>query len=487
MTRSVVWHLFGSLLALSSIAGILWWVSKLSRSCAVLLGTGILLRACLGLTLFCISYYHLPIAEDLQSGGGFWEVAPDARTYYRRAVIAADEGMATIRWHRGSPVYVVLLAQWMRLVGQNPLAGLFMNIVAYACMSGLVVARFRPERPDNRWPCLLTIGSYTFSPALLIHGSQPLKDELFVYVVGLTLLAASVFLPALIEGRKRIGIRAALIALAALCTAMYVIVGIRAYYALTVWAVIATVLTAGGFRQRLTRLPRYSGAAVAVLVLLWMPYAVGAPTAAYSELINPHTVWTSGVASLPSVVRSRLSGARGKFEMAAGGTNLAGVPPTPAPSDTDEAGFDAGHAPLASQHSTAGRVVFGVAALLTPMSLMRALGLVNFSGGRGLLFIADFDTVFLDATILAALLLLARRFTLVKHNWIFALTTALVGVVIAVLLGYVVTNYGTLFRLRLIAAMPLWLLPLAATDHELIERAVQPGPTVAAEGVRLRK
>jgi hypothetical protein len=42
---------------------------------------------------------------------------------------------------------------------------------------------------------------------LLIHGSQPLKDELFVYVVGLALLAASVFLPALVEGAKRIGPR----------------------------------------------------------------------------------------------------------------------------------------------------------------------------------------------------------------------------------------------------------------------------------------
>ena len=30
----------------------------------------------------------------------------------------------------------------------------------------------------------------------------------------------------------------------------------------------------------------------------------------------------------------------------------------------------------------------------------------------------------------------------------------------AVLVGYVVTNYGTLFRLRLLAVVPFWLLPL---------------------------
>ena len=71
-----------------------------------------------------------------------------------------------------------------------------------------------------------------------------------------------------------------------------------------------------------------------------------------------------------------------------------------------------------------------------------------------------------------------------KRNWTFALTTVLVGGLTAVMLGYVVTNYGTLFRLRLIAAMPMWLLPLAATDHAPGERAIPPGPTIGA-AVRL--
>jgi hypothetical protein len=473
MTGSLVWHLFGSILALSSIAAILWWVSKRSRACAGLIGTGIALRACLGLTLFCISYYQLPIAQDLQSGGGYWKHAPDAQLYYRAAVKAADQGLATVRWYRGSPEFVVLLALWMRLVGQNPVAGLFLNIAAYACMSGLVVARFRPQRRDHLWPCLLTIGCYTFSPALLIHGSQPLKDELFVYVVGLGLLAASVFLPALIEEGKRIGLGAALVALAALCTAMYVIAGIRTYYGLTLWAVLAMVLLAGGFRQRLTRLLPYSGAAIAVLVVLWMLYAFGATTAAYRELINPHTVWTSGVARLPAVVGSRLSGFRSAFELSGGGTNLGdATAPTPAPADTGEPEIAAGGAPVLAPSSPVRRVVFGMAVFLTPISLMRAMGLVDFSGGRGLLLIADLDTLFVDATLVAMLMLLARRFALVRRNWIFALTAALVGGVTAVLLGYVVTNYGTLFRVRLTAVMPFWLLPFAAIDHAFGEGAM---------------
>lgn len=184
-------------------------------------------------------------------------MATDARTYYRMASIAAEQGMATIPRDRGSPEFVVLFALWMRLIGQSPMAAFAMNIVAYTCMSGLVVARFRPKRRGHEWPCLLVMVSYTFSPALLLHGSQPLKDELFVYIVGLALLGASVFLPRMIDGAKSvIRPRAAWFAFVAVGAALYMIAGIRVYYALILWAALAAVFVVGGFRQPLTRLLR---------------------------------------------------------------------------------------------------------------------------------------------------------------------------------------------------------------------------------------
>ena len=104
------------------------------------------------------------------------------------------------------------------------------------------------------------------------------------------------------------------------------------------------------------------------------------------------------------------------------------------------------------------------------------------------MLITDIDTIFLDLTMVAALALLATQFKHVKRNWAFALTAVLVGGVTAVLLGYVVTNYGTLFRLRLLAAMPIWLLPLAATDDEFVEPAspshVTTAPAVSLPSVR---
>src|SRR5204862_7518742 len=115
-------HLLGSLLAVCAIVAILRWVSKRSTRCFALVGTGVILRACLGLALFWISYYQLPIAHSLQSGGGFWEGAPDARNYYRLASIAAEHGISTVSWERGSPGFVISLVLWMRLVCQRPAA-----------------------------------------------------------------------------------------------------------------------------------------------------------------------------------------------------------------------------------------------------------------------------------------------------------------------------------------------------------------------------
>lgn len=146
------------------------------------------------------------------------------------------------------------------------------------------------------------------------------------------------------------------------------------------------------------------------------------------------------------------------------------VPPTAANAPTSENGGPSTWQSI----STSRRVVFGIVALAVPMSLTRALGLVRFPGGRGLLLISDIDTIFLDMTIFAGLVLVATQFRRVKRNWSFALTALLVGGVTAVLLGYVVTNYGTLFRLRLIAAMPFWLLSLAVIDDDLVEAALRP-------------
>jgi hypothetical protein len=104
------------------------------------------------------------------------------------------------------------------------------------------------------------------------------------------------------------------------------------------------------------------------------------------------------------------------------------------------------------------RTVRGWAVMFVPITILRALSFVSFTGGRGLLLITDLDTLVMDAGIIASLLLLLRRN---QHHGsqpvaIFALVLAALTLVS---MAYVVTNYGTLFRLRLLAAAPIWALP----------------------------
>jgi hypothetical protein len=96
--------------------------------------------------------------------------------------------------------------------------------------------------------------------------------------------------------------------------------------------------------------------------------------------------------------------------------------------------------------------------MFLPITVLRALSFASFTGGRGLLLITDLDTLVMDAGMIASLLVLLRATQQVGSRpvAIFALVLA---VLTMVSMAYVVTNYGTLFRLRLLAVTPMWVLP----------------------------
>ena len=107
----------------------------------------------------------------------------------------------------------------------------------------------------------------------------------------------------------------------------------------------------------------------------------------------------------------------------------------------------------------------GLGLIFVPVSLLKALSIVEFSGGRGLLAITDVDTLFMDLTIAAVILVLLRRRSAVRDRLPYVCFAATLAIVTSVLMAYIVTNYGTLFRLRLMAAAPIWLLPLALSNR----------------------
>ncbi|HEV7487115.1 MAG TPA: hypothetical protein VGQ65_15665 [Thermoanaerobaculia bacterium] len=106
------------------------------------------------------------------------------------------------------------------------------------------------------------------------------------------------------------------------------------------------------------------------------------------------------------------------------------------------------------------RLVTGVAAVVLPRSLGEQLGLFHIGGGQGLFWFTEIDTILFDFIILCAVIAVASHGLLSWRSpllWLLAVITVLAGVP----LGYIITNYGTLFRLRAMVFVGLALIPLA--------------------------
>lgn len=128
--------------------------------------------------------------------------------------------------------------------------------------------------------------------------------------------------------------------------------------------------------------------------------------------------------------------------------------PQPAPSQPAPA-------PIVLPASTNARLTSGAVAVLIPRTIASNLGLVDIRGGKGLLWFTDLDTVFFDLVVLTALGFLLfhfRRATPRNPTFWFL---ALLALFLAGPLIYTVTNFGTLFRLRMMVYTAVALIPLA--------------------------
>nr|MDQ3282314.1 nuclear transport factor 2 family protein [Acidobacteriota bacterium] len=108
------------------------------------------------------------------------------------------------------------------------------------------------------------------------------------------------------------------------------------------------------------------------------------------------------------------------------------------------------------------RFFTGAAALVLPRAIGEALGLFHVGGGRGWMWVTELDTLLFDAALLFAIAVLITNFAAARRDplvW-FILTSTLL---IAAPLGYSVTNFGTLFRLREMVLLGVILAPIAAS------------------------
>jgi hypothetical protein len=210
-------------------------------------------------------------------------------------------------------------------------------------------------------------------------------------------------------------------------------------------AAFVSVAIALGRRDRLKVASSYA----TLLPLLWVMFVMGAGAyyAYYGSFID---------AALGHPMRSvtALDGARAAFVAIGGATSVANE----ATDVETSMPITAGETKTVGAAARAKRTLRGCAVLFVPISVLRTLSIVTFTGGKGLLVITDIDTLIMDVGIVASLLFLFRGGLSGRSMPVAAFALVLV-VLTTFSMAYVVTNFGTLFRLRLLAVTPLWVLP----------------------------
>jgi len=411
-------------------------------------------RAVLGTLLFLISYWRWPLFEGAQMGGGFWTLALDGRWYFDAASQAVVSGIGSVPEGSASPFYVQVLALWMHLFGVNPLSAVLFNLACYACSVALILGVATDRRAVT-----LALAAVTFSPALVIFGTQALKDTLCALLITMALSGMCWWMKALEP--ERFSWRQLTLGAVLLAAAVYGLGGIRAYLSVFVLAGYGAVVLWSIYRVVAAHDSwGLIGAQVSLGLILWVAFAAGA--GAYYDAYHAIIVRTIGSPLQPL---AELQTARAGFARSQGATSIL-TPPTNAGGATATEALNAADRlarytgdDLASRLRN---LALGCAVLFVPISLLKALSIVTFPGGRGLLYITDIDTVVMDVAILASMFFLGSAYR-GRRSVPVMLFTIVIALLATIALAYVVTNFGTLFRLRLIVAIPLWLLPVFVT------------------------
>jgi len=414
-------------------------IRERSTALANMVALRIVLRAVIGVALFWVSYLHVPVASSLQLGGGFWALAPDAGGYFERAAQAASTlTPVPIALATPSPVYLNVLALAMWLFGTSPATGMFLNLALYVSLMA-AIARCAVLVDDWRddAAALACAAAYSFSPVIVFHSTQPLKDEL-----SATLIAAGCLGTLGMAGLvyRSIDRRwpTALAGGAALTVAMFGAGGVRWYFGPLMWASLAVVVVVFAFVGRTRPLGEYlRGAALLLSASAVAVLAAGWPQLAHAVNLDAPRV---DVADAGSAAIETADVARAGFVRSGGGTNI--------------------EVPTANRVDT---TAIGLLVVFAPTAVVQAVTHVQIPRGRGLLALADIDTVFFDVTLAALAILVWRHRRSLEQAKPFLCFALVLSATTAVLPGYVVTNYGTMFRMRLLVAVPLWVIGVGVT------------------------
>jgi hypothetical protein len=453
---------------------------RLARTLPPIAAAGFLIRAFLGQALFWISYLRLPIARSLQSGNGFWFFAVDGPFYLRHArTLAADGPLAIVllRDEYPSRFFVQVLSLFVKAFGGVAPVAILLNCAAYALICAILVRL----RAGN-----VTLAAIAFSPAFILFSMQPLKDALFMLLIAALIAAFRRWEELWRSGGDR---RRFLLCAAAILAVTYALAGIRWYFAAIVWGCSAAfcVLAALPARRR-----AWAFAANAVLfVVLAQAVHFGALDIPplFDRVLDPF----SALRTKPVAVTEYVGEVRAGFDSTPGATTIeagsafaparhtasrrrapmpqiepeppsAPISPEPAPAVTTPA---APSTPWFVPRTFFARVTTGLAAMFLPRILGEAVGLVHIGGGRGLWLFAELDTIAFDLVLLYAIVHCTRslRSGRAALTATFVLCVA-VFVMTAGPMLYTVSNFGTLFRLRLMLYFLAAVAPVTLRTNE---------------------
>lgn len=447
---------------------------------------GFLVRAFMAQALFWFSYLRLPIARSMQLGGGYWFFGFDGTLYVPLSDHLIHSGwkpFVFVDKTLPSPVYMQLLGIFIALFGASAFVAVLINLFCYLGTS-LIVCRWGRSGPDLSRPALIGLVALTFSPSGLLWSSQPLKDTLIAFMTVLFIGSGVAW--ELWQRRDALALNfKPFIAFGAMALGIYVLAGIRWYFAVIAWAssLVFFILSAATLPRR--RILAFAANMLVFAVLSQMVVLAAGPylPPALSRVMRFQRAG-SAAASLPGELHRFANATRRGFDATPAATMIAVGRrfQAPSPPTIGEATYRGPHgAPVVLPTTTAGRLMSGYVAMIVPHAFAESLGLVHMGGGRGLWLFADFDTLVFDAMLFFAIYTLVvwvrLRMVTAPTLWQIVIMAGMISAAIA----YAVNNFGTLFRHRDMVYVAICLIPVAGSRiWQLARESENAEPAAAA-------
>jgi hypothetical protein len=461
------------------IAGaVLWrtWRAAASRSSTdrwsgYIVTLGFLARALSGVALFWISFLRLPVASTLQTGDGLWVYALDANNYMNWAHQAASRGpfeIVALTRTMPSVSFVQSLALAQTLFGNVASVAILLNCGWFLLMALLLRRWTQSLGPNGSLPGLFALAVVSFQPSLILWATQPLKDAFFGVLIVVWFYASRHWFDSFAApGRMRVK----LVSFGLLALSLYAIAGVRVYFAIMLWAAFGAAIALFVIQPAATRrLPRAIVGAMTWLLLSQMivwsaePYI---PAGVRPFLVIGRRSQQSSITLLDSLVYARTG-----FVASGGDTQIR---------SGDLEGGDNQNRSRSWDEKLRG-TARGLAATFLLRSWGRSLGLFDVEGGRGVWLFAEMDTFFFLLASVFSVALTARIAKRAGRLCPLAVQGLLSAAFVAVALAFVVTNFGTLFRLREMILLPLVLTPLAASGVHHTSASASAARSVAPSG-----